>query len=242
MILRLLHRVQTTSYMVPHRAPIHRTFTPLSMQRSRSPSPFPCCLPFGFRYGTVVNSTLVEFGVSYSLILARILCQQLVMGSCAADTCGWTYSLSRNRWYSSSPALTGEPPNYTPVNIQDNRVDHQIHTWGIRTRSPVLTPIGSRLPFLSRLPGPTAMTLASLSFSTLDSGRKMPLAVLASALTRWTRTRSKRGARARMDRIEVACAKGQPSACREVAAGLARPVRTIVIRKLYLCEVRQRET
>lgn len=67
------------------------------------------------------------------------------------------------------------------------------------------TPIGNRLPFLSRAPGPTATTLASLSFSTLDSGRKMPLAVFVSALIRWTRTRSRRGARARMDRIEVAC-------------------------------------
>lgn len=57
---------------------------------------------------------------------------------------------------------------------------------------------------MSRAPGPTARTLASLSFSTLDSGRKMPLAVLVSALMRWTRTRSRRGARARMDRIEVA--------------------------------------
>ncbi len=64
--------------------------------------------------------------------------------------------------------------------------------------------MGMRLPFLSKAPGPTAMTLASLSFSTLDSGRKMPLAVLVSALMRWTRTRSRRGARARMERIEVA--------------------------------------
>ena len=98
-----------------------------------------------------------------------------------------TYSLSRKSWNSSSPALTGEPPN-----------------WGIRTRSPTATPMGSRLPFLSMAPGPTARTLASLSFSTLDSGRKMPLAVLVSALMRWTRTRSRRGARARMDLMEVA--------------------------------------
>ena len=76
----------------------------------------------------------------------------------------------------------------------------------MRTRSPTATPMGRRLPFLSREPGPTARTLASLSFSTDDSGRKMPLAVLVSALTRWTRTRSRRGARARMERMEVALA------------------------------------
>lgn len=64
--------------------------------------------------------------------------------------------------------------------------------------------MGNRLPFLSRAPGPTARTLASLSFSTLDSGRKMPPAVLVSALMRWTRTRSSRGARERMERMEVA--------------------------------------
>jgi hypothetical protein len=78
-------------------------------------------------------------------------------------------------------------------------------TWGINTRSPVVTPMGSLLPSLSRPPGPTARTLASLSSLTLDSGRKMPLAVLASALMRWTRTRSSSGTRDLMDRMEVAC-------------------------------------
>ena len=64
--------------------------------------------------------------------------------------------------------------------------------------------MGSLLPFLSSAPGPTARTLASLSFSTEDSGRRMPEAVLVSALTRCTRTRSSSGARARMERMEVA--------------------------------------
>jgi hypothetical protein len=84
--------------------------------------------------------------------------------------------------------------SFIPLRVLD------IHTWGIRTRSPTATLMAMRLPSRSRPPGPTARTLASLSFSTLDSGRKMPLAVLASALTRWTRTRSRRGARARMER------------------------------------------
>ena len=80
-------------------------------------------------------------------------------------------------------------------------------TCGIRTRSPTATLIGTRLPSLSSPPGPTASTFASLSFSTLDSGRKMPPAVLVSALTRWTRIRSRRGARDLMERIAVAYAR-----------------------------------
>ena len=64
--------------------------------------------------------------------------------------------------------------------------------------------MGRRLPSLSRAPGPTARTLASLRSLTEDSGRKMPEAVLASALTRWTRTRSRRGMRDLMERTEVA--------------------------------------
>lgn len=78
-------------------------------------------------------------------------------------------------------------------------------TVGISTRSPACTPTGSLLPSLSRAPGPTARTLASLSSLTLDSGRKMPDAVLVSALMRWTRTRSRRGTSDLMDRMEVAC-------------------------------------
>ena len=71
----------------------------------------------------------------------------------------------------------------------------------MRTRSPTATPMGRRLPFLSREPGPTARTLASLSSLTAVSGRKMPVAVLASGLMRWTRMRSRRGAMLRMDLI-----------------------------------------
>jgi hypothetical protein len=58
------------------------------------------------------------------------------------------------------------------------------HTWGIRTRSPDATPMGTLLPSRSTAPGPTARTRPSLSSLTLDSGRKMPDAVLVSALTR----------------------------------------------------------
>lgn len=68
-------------------------------------------------------------------------------------------------------------------------------TWGIRTLSPLATPMGRRLPSLSKAPGPTARTLASFCSLTLLSGRKIPEAVLASGLMRWTRTRSRRGAR-----------------------------------------------
>lgn len=60
------------------------------------------------------------------------------------------------------------------------------------------------MPSLSRAPGPTARTLASLRSLTEDSGRKMPEAVLASALTRWTRTRSRRGMRDLTERTVVA--------------------------------------
>lgn len=159
------------------------------------------------------------YGAFYSLILARILrCapNTLVTAFFQSPCChiketkkhaGSTYSLSRNSWYSSSPALTGEPPNYKHQLVLSKLFGKLVQTRpteGIRTRSPTVTPMGRRFPSLSRAPGPTARTLASFNFSTLDSGRKMPPAVLVSALMRWTRTRSRRGARARMDRIEVA--------------------------------------
>lgn len=81
-------------------------------------------------------------------------------------------------------------------------------TCGIKTRSPGFTEISILLPSLSNPPGPTARTLASDSFSTVDSGRKIPEAVFASALMRWTRMRSRRGARDLMERREVACSGG----------------------------------
>lgn len=81
-------------------------------------------------------------------------------------------------------------------------------TCGIKTRSPGFTEISILLPSLSNPPGPTARTLASDSFSTVDSGRKIPDAVLASALMRWTRMRSRRGARDLMERREVAYSGG----------------------------------
>jgi hypothetical protein len=74
-------------------------------------------------------------------------------------------------------------------------------TCGISTLSPGWTLMTMRLPSRSRPPGPTARTLASLSSLTADSGRKMPPEVLASARTRWTRTRSRSGARDLMDLI-----------------------------------------
>lgn len=78
-------------------------------------------------------------------------------------------------------------------------------TCGINTLSPAVTPMATRLPSLSRPPGPTASTLASFSSLTLDSGRKMPLAVLASARMRWTSTRSSSGISDLIERMEVAC-------------------------------------
>lgn len=72
-------------------------------------------------------------------------------------------------------------------------------TCGINTLSPGCTLTCTRLPSLSRPPGPTASTLASFSSLTALSGRKMPPAVLASAFIRWTSTRSRRGARDLMD-------------------------------------------
>jgi hypothetical protein len=75
----------------------------------------------------------------------------------------------------------------------------QKHTCGIKTRSPTATPQLTLLPSLSRPPGPTASTFASFSSLTLLSGRKMPEAVLDSAFMRCTRTRSRRGARERID-------------------------------------------
>lgn len=65
--------------------------------------------------------------------------------------------------------------------------------------SPGCTLTAILFPSLSKAPGPTASTFASLSSLTADSGRKMPPAVFASALTRWTRMRSRRGARDLID-------------------------------------------
>lgn len=78
------------------------------------------------------------------------------------------------------------------------------HTCGIKTRSPALT-LGSILfPSWFKAPGPTANTRPSDNFSMVLSGKKIPEAVLVSALMRWMRTRSRRGARALMDLREVA--------------------------------------
>lgn len=88
-------------------------------------------------------------------------------------------------------------------------------TCGINTRSPGFTEISILLPSLSNPPGPTARTLASDSFSTVDSGRKIPEAVFASALMRWTRMRSRSGASDLMERREVACSGG----CQDVCSG-----------------------
>ena len=60
------------------------------------------------------------------------------------------------------------------------RTKYNQHTWGISTLSPGCTLGCIRLPSLSRLPGPTAKTLASFKSFTALSGRKMPPAVLAS--------------------------------------------------------------
>lgn len=57
-----------------------------------------------------------RFSSSYSLILARILLgsgqQSFTLNFALRISSRRTYSLSRKSWYSSSPALTGEPPYY----------------------------------------------------------------------------------------------------------------------------------
>ncbi len=134
-----------------------------------------------------------------------------------------TYSWSLKRWYSSSPTLTGDPPYcayisqmfswmesklqiaasihiltlHTTIRIKEQKRPQL--TCGIKTLSPGATLHETLLPSLSNPPGPTAKTLASFNSLTLDSGRKMPPAVLASILTRWTRTRSSSGARDLID-------------------------------------------
>ncbi|KAH3683543.1 hypothetical protein WICPIJ_005489 [Wickerhamomyces pijperi] len=77
---------------------------------------------------------------------------------------------------SSSPTLMVEPPNC-----------------GIKTVSPTATFGKILLPLVSTKPGPMAKTLAVFNFSTFFSGNKIPEAVLASALTLWTKTRSNNG-------------------------------------------------
>ena len=130
------------------------------------------------------------------------------------------YSWSLNSEYSSSPTFTGDPPycnpsvstfevTQHPVVLSHSRcISQYIHhspqrnpglTCGIRTLSPTLTLQLTLFPSLSSPPGPTANTLASFNSLTLDSGRKIPDAVLVSALMRWIRTRSRRGARDLMD-------------------------------------------
>lgn len=131
------------------------------------------------------------------------------------------YSWSLNREYSSSPTLTGEPPYYiahqsmfkltfqvlksiayhaaTFLNAFSHQQSQCQHTCGIRTLSPTDTEQLTLFPSLSRPPGPTANTFASLSSLTLDSGKKIPEAVLVSAFMRCTRTRSRSGARDLMD-------------------------------------------
>jgi len=106
-----------------------------------------------------------------------------------------------------------------PFNFAKNNVDRNdaaidllhttrslsVRTCGTRTLSPGFTDTSIVFPSLSRAPGPTASTLASLSSLTALSGRKMPPAVLVSIFTRCTRTRSRRGATARMDLRAVDC-------------------------------------
>src|SRR5580704_15800612 len=58
------------------------------------------------------------------------------------------------------------------------------------TRSPALTSRAITLPSLSRLPAPTAMTLAWIGFSFAESGMNRPPEVLVSSSRRLTRMRS----------------------------------------------------
>src|SRR5215212_5944743 len=62
-----------------------------------------------------------------------------------------------------------------------------------RMRSPAFTSSGRSSPLSFGVPGPTAITSPSCGFSLAVSGTMMPPAVLSSASTRRTRTRSCRG-------------------------------------------------
>lgn len=124
-----------------------------------------------------------------------------------------TYSLSRKSWYSLSPTLIGLPPNCTIPRLaitvaacgRHRRAYQRAHTWGINTLSPALRLGAILAPSRFSAPGPTASTSAWFSSFCADSGRKMPPAVLASALTRCTRMRSSRGAMERTDLRAVDC-------------------------------------
>src|SRR5699024_10859265 len=61
------------------------------------------------------------------------------------------------------------------------------------TVSPSLTSIGMRSSSSAQRPGPTATTVASCGFSCAESGITRPDAVVVSASTIWTRTRSSSG-------------------------------------------------
>src|SRR5690242_1624671 len=61
------------------------------------------------------------------------------------------------------------------------------------TSSPFLTLKAARSPFSSRRPSPTARILPRLGFSFALSGRTIPLLVLLSASTRFTRILSPSG-------------------------------------------------
>src|SRR5258705_6070306 len=67
--------------------------------------------------------------------------------------------------------------------------------------------MGTRLPFSSKRPGPTAMTVPSCGFSLAVSGMTRPEAVVVSASFAWTRIRSSSGLIATL----VAVVTGIPS-------------------------------
>src|SRR5579872_4129448 len=77
----------------------------------------------------------------------------------------------------SSPSILTSVPDHLPN----------------RMRSPVFTSRGWSLPFSSRAPGPTAMTLPSCGFSLAVSGMMIPPLVFSSSSTRWMSTRSPSG-------------------------------------------------
>src|SRR5271166_1252603 len=115
---------------------------------------------------------------------------------------------------SSSPSIFTSVPDHLPN----------------RMRSPAFTSSSCSLPFSSRAPGPTATISPSIGFSFAVSGMMMPPAVLSSAVSRRTRTRSCRGRNfmfAPGDDVGCGwpCRRSPPDLFMSIPAALALPPR-----------------
>ena len=162
----------------------------------------------GWWWKHILHSQQILASYPYSLIFARSLAinQLSILHYRIKDRCGQVLLMVPKQRVLLLPNLDRTSTileHKTTINIISSEIleypGHQIPTCGINTLSPGATLGVTLLPSLSRPPGPTASTLASLSSLTLLSGRKIPPAVLASALTLWTSMRSRRGERDLMD-------------------------------------------